>query len=1192
MGLELLRYSVFEESLRKSDSILASQGSGWSIFDELRNEQNINRPEFSQPLCTVLQIALVDFLSNFGVTSTAVVGHSSGEIAAAYTTGAISHKSACKVAYFRGKVTEKLRTMTEITGAMIAANIPEHEVLAFLAELDLGSWKDTVRVACVNSPTNVTLSGPSEAIDILKVDLDQRGIFAQKLNTGVAYHSPAMLAVADEYTSLMDSLELDAVRSQTSPIQMISSVTGHVVSSELLSTAQYWVDNMVSPVRFADAIKLLEKKTAESVTGGPEIITDIVEIGSHPALRRPIKDSLSSPVRYHSALERKKSSLHTILTVLGTLWCHKYPVSILAGNVQAEGKFPFLVDCPPYPFDHSRRYWAESRLSKDFRLRPSSPGYILGRRNHDWNTLRPQWRNWLSTEAMPWLGDHIHEEANKTQVDGGLENQTWQEQFQQRFQEAAEPCNETVDRSAFYRYCDEHGIYSGETFQLLRDIEWDGSQKPTERINLKAFNKQHEMIESPAHPIVLDAGIRLLLVQISKGLGEDGATVVLQRIANLWISAKTTRQPWQSQRLVWALADDYSPLCSVEDVILTEVSQPKQSEDSDDQVMIYNIAWKPQLSYLTGKESLKLCDDTTLVHDETFKNEWVLKVESIMILATRKALQDLKELDLDRAPSYMRRYLKSLEHLYATPSAGETKDISDSELDLLLKECELTNPDCEVFLNIGRMLPYILRGEKDPLELMFATKSAEKLYTYLANQQMRDGRFAKFLDIASHEKPTLKILEIGAGTGSMSRHILGSLNRFEQETGQYHFASYTYTDISPMFFEATQEEFGDFHGRLLYKTLDLERDPMKQGFELESYDLVIAGLVLHATSNLEATLGRVRQLLKPEAHIVIQEVVATNSVRANVTFGSLPGWWLSTEEWREYTPLLTTDRWGELLLETGFSGADIVLRNHKSDICHLCTAELHNQNPNTQILELEHLMKGLWWPSSKDTNVSLVEFDMARLSSLSEQEFRSLKELVQGVEAILWVCSLPLADGKMINPFPAVATGFLRSIQSEEPEKHIVTPTIPFMGVQYLQNPSSDFPNLSFQFLHLWIPGQSNYAAGCTFQDALARSRSAAGYRGSVAINLGWMRTIGIIAETKDYQRNRQNVGDMSQVEEADFFALLEHYCNPLLPCLSTQDSQVLIGVITQAHVHARGETLIDVLKRALFAGFSRSAAL
>ncbi|CAD6445534.1 dae50dc7-2c16-4c37-8a7b-ae80d7e5f4a2 [Sclerotinia trifoliorum] len=1581
-------------------------GSGWSIFNELRNEKNINRPEFSQSLCTVLHITLIDLLSSFGVTSTAVVGNSSGEIATAYTTGAISHESACKVAYFRGKVIKKLRSMTETTGAMIAANIPEPEVPAYLAELDLGSWKDTVRVACVNSPTNVTLSGPSEAIDILKIDLDQRGIFAQKLNTGVAYHSPAMLAVADEYASLMGTLESEIVKSQTRPIHMISSV-----------------NNMVSPVRFADAIKLLRKKPEESVSGGPEIITDIVEIGAHSALRRPIKDSVSSPLRYHSVLERKKSSPHTMLTVLGTLWCHKYPVSILAGNLQAEGNFPFLVDCPPYPFDHSRRYCAESKLSKEFRLRPSSPGYMLGRRNHDWNALRPQWRNWLSMEAMPWLGDHIvsillsfpsppsflvvtyhlhgmyisneiicpgtgmvalaieavrqetaanhrtisgfllrkaqflapitvgktaqtvtetvlrlhpvqntyekeqtcyeiniftyrderwtqyfrtdckvqHEEANKTQVDGGLENQIWQEQFRQRFQEATEFCNETVERSAFYRFCDEHGIHYGETFQLLRDIEWDGNKKSTARIDLTAFKKQHEMIESPAHPAVLDVGIHLLLVQISKGLGEDSATVVPQRIANVWISAKAWSGSRSSLRLnsilhaepdspgslkgsVWALADDGSPLCSVEDVILTEVSQPNQSkDDSDDQL-------------------LKLCDDTALVHNETFEDKWALKVESAMRLATRKALRDFKEVDLDRALSYMRRYLKSLEHLYATPSAGETKDISDSELDLLLEECEIMNPDCE---------------------------------TYLANQQMRDGRFAKFLDIASHEKPTLNILEIGAGTGSMARHIIGSLNRFEKETGQYRLASYTYTDISPMFFEAAQEEFGDFHGRLLYKTVDLER------------------LVLHATSNLEATLGRVRQLLRPGAHIVMQEVVATNSARANVTFGSLPGWWLSTEEWREYTPLLTAD------LGIGTSHGRIMVpfaqRHHcfssgvRHDTAkffseepekHIVTLIAESGSPSTTVkhvlnildkcfgekpaspeiefvvrgghLTIARLMKGIEldaerppvaleigvpgmldalrfvedtayndalgpdeveieavsWPISfRDVFVALGRLGMEGLGVecagvvtrtgnesrlqrgekilihsgagstgqmaiamaqwLGAEVFTTVgldekKKLLidrfgipddhifysrnttfakgimrvtkgYGVDVVLnslsgeglrasWKCiapygrfveigkadigidsSLPMGSfarntsfaavdlvhlsatnvklfrhlievvtlisqgdidgpeplhlypassvekafrymqsgkntGRIImtgrdeDPVPKFLTlksdcnmdanasyvvaggfgGIGRAIlrwMADRGAKNLIVPSTSGTSSQAAVNIVSEFArrgvrvitkicnaasdtdlaallqdcavsmppikgcinaamvlqdsvfenmthaqwtktirskvNTSWN-LHKLLPkdmdffillssiagiygspGQSNYAAGCTFQDALARSGSAAGYRGSVAINLGWMRTIGIIAETREYQHNRQNVGDMSQVEEADFFALLEHYCNPLLPLLGTKDSQVLIGVITQTHVHARGEAPIDVLKRPLFAGFS-----
>jgi len=116
--------------------------------------------------------------------------------------------------------------------------------------------------------------------------------------------------------------------------------------------------------------------------------------------------------------------------------------------------------------------------------------------------------------------------------------------------------------------------------------------------------------------------------------------------------------------------------------------------------------------------------------------------------------------------------------------------------------------------------------------------------------------------------------------------------------------------------------------------------------------------------------------------------------------------------------------------------------------------------------------------------------------------------------------------------------------------------------------------------------GQSNYAAGCTFQDALARYRTVAGYRSSISIDLGWMRTIGIIAEREEYRRTRQAAGDMSVVEESDFFALLDHYCNPSLPGLKPDQSQILLGVFTQAHSRARGEVPSDLLSRPLFAGF------
>lgn len=198
-------------------------------------------------------------------------------------------------------------------------------------------------------------------------------------------------------------------------------MTGSIVTHETLAKPQYWVDNLISPVRFLDALEHLIQHTSGNVPSsasppaGPKMFSDLIEVGPHAALRRPIKDTISpssqapsTMIRYHCVLERESSPAMTALTLLGKLFCLGYPVSTTSGNLQAAGdNFPFLVDCPPYPFDHGRRYWSESRISKDFRLRPKSAGCLLGRRAIDFNILQPRWRNWLCTETIPWLGDHV-----------------------------------------------------------------------------------------------------------------------------------------------------------------------------------------------------------------------------------------------------------------------------------------------------------------------------------------------------------------------------------------------------------------------------------------------------------------------------------------------------------------------------------------------------------------------------------------------------------------------------------------------------------------------------------------------------------------------------------------------------------------------------------------------------------------
>lgn len=326
--------------------------------------------------------------------------------------GGLSHESACKAAYFRGRLAGRLAHELDASGtpgAMLSANLREDEVSEFLGSIGLGISDGTsICVACVNSPKNVTLGGPADQIGIAKAELDKKGVFAQKLNTGVAYHSSAMQTIAKEYAVRIGDLKAGSIQSS---ITMISSVIGQVIEPEVLATPQYWVDNLTSPVQFAKALSGLaglSTKSSSAVVRGPDqliALTDLIEVGPHAALRRPVIDSVPQ-LRYHAWLQRSTSSLHSTLNLAGSLFCRGFPISITTVNGQGQGRHPYLVDCPAYPFDHSRRYWDETRISREWRLREASPGFLLGRQVHDWNPLKPRWRNWLCVENIPWLGEH------------------------------------------------------------------------------------------------------------------------------------------------------------------------------------------------------------------------------------------------------------------------------------------------------------------------------------------------------------------------------------------------------------------------------------------------------------------------------------------------------------------------------------------------------------------------------------------------------------------------------------------------------------------------------------------------------------------------------------------------------------------------------------------------------------------
>lgn len=290
---------------------------------------------------------------------------------------------------------------------MISVNINEADVDAYVNKLCLSG---TISVACINSPVNVTLSGDEVAIDELQVHLDANNIFARKLTTGVAYHSSAMQEIAKEYHSCLSSLKpRDSLNVN---ITMISSVNGLTASTSSLSQAEYWVENLISPVRFADALQYLAVVAPQ--IDGLKSSSTYLEIGPHAALKRPISDTLSEArkghnFRYLPVLSKNESPVMSVLSVVGQLFSMGHNVSILNANQQKTDsrEWPFLVDTPAYPFNHSQLHWHETRLSRDWRFREASPRSVLGIRATDWNPIEPRWRKMLRISEMPWIADHV-----------------------------------------------------------------------------------------------------------------------------------------------------------------------------------------------------------------------------------------------------------------------------------------------------------------------------------------------------------------------------------------------------------------------------------------------------------------------------------------------------------------------------------------------------------------------------------------------------------------------------------------------------------------------------------------------------------------------------------------------------------------------------------------------------------------
>ncbi|KAG6008169.1 Type I Iterative PKS [Claviceps maximensis] len=401
MGRDLMdAYPVFSRTIYAAEHCLKLLHAEFSLVDELlkvKEESNIGLAHISQPCCTAVQLAITDLLSSWGVKPNVVIGHSSGEIVAAYAAGAISLDDAMLTSYLRGQMALLLRTRhPELKGAMLAVGCDAKNIEQRIKLLGFNG----LTAACQNSPESTTVSGDESEIDQLSAELERHDIFNRKLRVDVAYHSAHMALVADEY---LDAIKTIKPQTSKPDVAFYSSLLGRYNDSEQLGPS-YWVNNLVKPVFFSSAVQSMYENEK------PDIL---IEIGPHSVLEGPIQQTLRATssqaardVKYLPTLVRNQNSCVALLNLAGKLFIQGHALQFEEINQTRANQKPNLItDFPPYPWS-TLRYWHESRASKQHRSKPFARHDILGVLDDTYTDSELTWRNVISVEEIPWLKDH------------------------------------------------------------------------------------------------------------------------------------------------------------------------------------------------------------------------------------------------------------------------------------------------------------------------------------------------------------------------------------------------------------------------------------------------------------------------------------------------------------------------------------------------------------------------------------------------------------------------------------------------------------------------------------------------------------------------------------------------------------------------------------------------------------------
>lgn len=675
------------------------------------------------------------------------------------------------------------------------------------------------------------------------------------------------------------------------------------------------------------------------------------------------------------------------------------------------------------------------------------------------------------------------------EVEGTRERELRQEEAKQFLTSSQQSCDTEMTKSEFYDFT---RLTGNEFSGAFTPIVWarHGKNRGVFEIctpDIAPLMPYRSFRHHVIHPTTLDATQQISAVLFKKFV--SNAACVPTNIPLLEISASLSTTagntltgamqieadgPKASKGEGWVFQKDSNGHLSPVIRLLVKLRAIGETREEENQPFVQDVVnrldWNLDAGFMTGSSFLQILSSTLGLEENTThgfdgtkvsiqeSQKGYLAADQASSLWFRDAVRHVEDSNAGMVTpqqvnffGWMKRWLSS--DYCRQITSGLTLEEEASILQSI--ESSETSAQLQLLARVGKALPGILTGEAQPLDVMLQGNLLSRYYESGILVGPYEAAVA-YLKILTFKNPRLRVLEIGAGTGGCTKWLFRGLSGQNGASG-LPFKEYTFTDVSSGFFEEARQTFAKWENIMKFRTLDADMDPIEQGFEAGSYDVVVAANVLHATRKIDVTTSRVRKLLKPGGSLVLLEIEPRGAVFGLVA-GPLTGWWASEDDFRVDGPLLFRNQWQDVLARNGFGGIHlawecmmvakaepslsngtlarhsvVLIRDGVDDHVDTTATEFASRNIDTTECSWEQV-------KAKEGSLYVI-FDVAERRLLLDptpQLFEAIKAILSAKCPVLWVLLQDTTDPAALA-YKGLVNAFIRVLRRESGNTSLVT---------------------------------------------------------------------------------------------------------------------------------------------------------